>query len=142
MSKVTQIPLQLLLAIMLGLAGCSEQPMWEVTHPSKGSLSFRGKPVADADIVLFPEDPTWPETVRPRARTNADGTFEVWTWEKGDGAPAGTYKVTLVHREVALSKDAVVAKPNDLPPKYERHVTSDISITIVPGENQIPAFSL
>ena len=48
MSKVTQIPLQLLLASMPGLAGCSEQPPWEVTHPSKGSLSFRGKPATSA----------------------------------------------------------------------------------------------
>ena len=93
-------------------------------------------------MVKLSVNSDWPETVRPRARTNADGTFEVWTWEKGDGAPAGTYKVTLVHHEVENPKDAVVAKPNDLPPKYERHVTSDISITIVPGENQIPAFSL
>lgn len=129
-------------AATVGLSGCSEQPTWQVPHPATGTLTFRGKPVANADIVLFPEDPTWPETVRPRARTNDDGSFEIWTWEQGDGAPAGSYKVTAVHYEVAISKDAVVAKPNDLPPKYERHQTTDLSITIVPGQNQLPAFSL
>ncbi|MEY3174717.1 MAG: hypothetical protein RLZZ436_2631 [Planctomycetota bacterium] len=142
MHRVIQTALHLVLVTTLGLAGCSEKSAWEVPYPVKGSLTFRGKPVAEADIVLFPEDPSWPETVRPRARTKADGTFDVWTWQQGDGAPAGNYKVTLVHHEVAISKGAVVAKPNDLPPKYERHQTSDIRVTIVPGENQIPAFSL
>ena len=122
--------------------GCSERPVWEITHAARGVLTFRGQPVADADIVLFPQDPAWPETVRPRARTQADGTFEVWTWEPGDGAPAGIYKVTLVHHEIGVSKDAVVAKPNDLPPRYERPDSSDLQVTIVSGENQIPPFAL
>ncbi|MFM7057780.1 MAG: hypothetical protein ACKO2P_12750 [Planctomycetota bacterium] len=130
-----------LLATIL-LSGCTEKPAWEVTHPATGLLTFRGKPVADADIVLFPQDPAWPGTVRPRARTKADGTFAVWTWEPGDGAPAGTYKATLIHNEIGESKGAVVAKPNDLPPKYERPDSSDLQITIVTGENQIPPIAL
>ena len=124
------------------LCGCSERPVWEVAYPAKGSLTFRGKPVASADIVLFPVDTSWPETVRPRARTKADGSFEVWTYEQGDGAPAGTYRITLVHHEVGFSKDAVVAKPNDLPKQYERPDSNDLRITISAGENQIPGISL
>jgi len=130
-----------LLAALL-LTGCSEKPVWEVAYQASGSLSFRGKPVANADIVLFPEDSTWPETVRPRARTKEDGTFEVWTWEPGDGAPAGVYKVTLVHTEAGFSKGAVVAKPNDLPAKYGRAESTDVRVTISPGENRLPAISL
>lgn len=128
--------------VALSLTGCSEKPVWEVAYRASGSLSFRGKPIANADIVLFPEDSTWPETVRPRARTGADGTFEVWTYEPGDGAPAGAYKVTLVHTEVGFSKGAVVAKPNDLPAKYGRAESTDVRVTINPGENQLPAISL
>lgn len=128
--------------VALSLTGCSEKPVWEVAYRASGSLSFRGKPIANADIVLFPEDSTWPETVRPRARTGADGTFEVWTYEPGDGAPAGAYKVTLVRTEVGFSKGAVVAKPNDLPAKYGRAESTDVRVTINPGENQLPAISL
>lgn len=130
------------LFVALLLTGCSEKPVWEVAYRASGSLSFKGKPVANADIVLFPEDSTWPETVRPRARTKEDGTFEVWTYEPGDGAPAGAYKVTLVHTEVGFSKGAVVAKPNDLPVKYERAESTDVRVTINPGGNQLPAISL
>ena len=124
------------------LSGCSERPVWEVAYPAKGVLTLRGKPVANADIVLFPEDSSWPETVRPRARTTADGTFEVWTYEQGDGAPAGSYRVTLVRHEVGFSGEAVVAKPNDLPRQYERPDSNDLRITISAGENQIPGISL
>ncbi|HAV31590.1 MAG TPA: hypothetical protein DC058_01635 [Planctomycetaceae bacterium] len=130
-----------LLAAVL-LAGCSEKPAWEVSYPAAGLLTFRGRPVPNADIVLFPEDSTWPETVRPRARTKEDGTFEVWTSEPGDGAPAGSYKVTLVRTEVGFSKGAVVAKPNDLPRKYERPDSSDLRVTIAPGESKVLAISL
>jgi len=130
----------LLVAVML--VGCSEKPVWEVAYPATGVLTYKGRPVPNADIVLFPEDSTWPETVRPRARTKEDGTFEIWTYEPGDGAPAGTYRATLVRAEVGISKGAVVAKPNDLPKKYERPDTSNVRVAIVRGESRLPAISL
>ena len=123
-------------------AGCNQQPVWEIVYPVEGTVTLRGQAVADADLVLFPEGQEWPETVRPRGRTGPDGRFVVWTYEPGDGAPAGRYKVTLVRNAVGLSKGAVVAKPNDLPSKYERLESTDLQVTISEGENCLPAISL
>jgi hypothetical protein len=101
-----------------------------------------GRPVANADIALFPEDPAAPGTVRPKAKSAADGKFVVWTYVEGDGAPAGSYKVTVVHQEVGVSKDTIVAKPNDLPEKYAKVNTTDLKVQVVAGQTEIPPLEL
>ncbi len=130
------------LVLCFALSGCGSKPAWEVTHPVKGLLTYKGKPVANADLAFFPQDSSYPDTVRPRARTKEDGSFIVWTYNEGDGAPVGSYKVTAVHNEIGISKEAVVAKPNDLPPKYSTLEGTDLQITVKEGENQLPEFAL
>ena len=87
------------------LTGCAPTPAWEITHPTTGKVTFKGKPLADVELSFFPEDKSFPESIRPRAKTAADGTFVIWTHAQGDGAPAGSYRVTLIHNAVATSKN-------------------------------------
>jgi hypothetical protein len=124
------------------LTGCAPTPAWEITHPTTGKVTFKGKPLADVDLSFFPEDKSFPESIRPRAKTAADGRFVIWTHAQGDGAPAGSYKVTLIHNAVATSKNTIVAKPNDLPVKYAMRDTTDVSVQIVAGKNELQAFEL
>jgi hypothetical protein len=124
------------------LTGCAPTPDWEITHPTTGKVIFKGKPLADVELSFFPEDKSFPESIRPRAKTAADGTFVIWTHAQGDGAPAGSYKVTLIHNAVATSKNTIVAKPNDLPIKYAMRDTTDVSVQIVAGNNELQAFEL
>ncbi len=128
--------------LVIGTSGCKQQPAWEVTHPATGTIKFKGRPLENAELALFPTDGSFPDTVRPKARSGADGQFVIWTYAEGDGAPAGTYKVTAVHHEVGVSKDTVVAKPNDLPAKYSKRDTTDLEITIAPGKNELPAIEI
>jgi hypothetical protein len=122
--------------------GCSKPKPWETTHPTSGQVTFKGAPVADAELSFYPDDASFPTSVRPKAKTTADGKFVAWTNEQGDGLPAGSYKVTIIHNVVAISKDTVVAKPNDLPAKYAALDTTDLQVKIVPGKNVIPSFDL
>lgn len=132
-----------LFAGLLALSiGCSGSKSWDTTHPTTGTVEFKGKPAGNAELTFFPVDPNFPETVRPRAKTAADGTFTVSTYKEGDGAPAGKYKVTLVRNEVAVSRDTLVAKPNDLPTKVSRRDTTDIEVEIVAGTNSLPKIEL
>ena len=132
-------------AIMLtwaGLSGCSGgSSPWETTYPISGVVTYKGKPIVDAEIALFPEGTEAPDTVRPKAKSTAGGKFALWTYNPGDGVPKGKYKVTVVHHEVAISKDTIVAKPNDLPRKYAGRDTTDLEILIVAG-NESPTLSL
>jgi len=125
------------------LSGCSKgKDPWDTTYPVSGKVTLKGRPVADADLVFFPEDDSFPGTVRPKAKSAEDGTFVVWTYAQGDGAPAGSYKVTVVHHEVSVSKDTIVAKPNDLPNKYSKLDTTDLKVQIAAAQNDIPPFDL
>ena len=122
--------------------GCSKPTPWETTHPTTGLVKFKGAPIADAELSFFPEDKSFPDSVRPKAKTSADGKFVAWTCVQGDGIPAGSYKVTIVHNEVSISKGTIVAKPNDLPVKYSRLDSTDLQVTIVSGKNEIQPFEL
>lgn len=133
----------ILLLSTIVITGCGKAPSpWEIAHPIKGKVLFKGKPVANADISLFPLDESVPDSVRPRAKSGEDGTFVVWTYAEGDGAPAGSYKMTIVRNEVAISKGAVVAKPNDLPKRYSQLATTDLLVEVVPGQVEIEAIEL
>ena len=127
---------------LLVLSGCGKAAPWEKAHPAKGVVTHKGKPVANADVAFFPEDKTFPETVRPRAKTDENGNFVVWTYKEGDGAPAGSYKATVVHYDVVINNNVATPKPNDLPPKYATFQATDLLVKIDPGNNEIPAFDL
>ncbi len=130
-------------AMLPMISGCSGgKAAWEKTHPVSGIITYKGKPIVDAELSFFPEDKTFPDTVRPKAKSAEGGKFTVWTYAQGDGAPEGSYKVTVIHNEVAVSKDTIVAKPNDLPAKYSRLDATDIVVKIVAGQNEIPTIEL
>ena len=131
------------LSIFVTLSGCSKRSEpWEVLHPATGQVTFKGRPIADAELSFFPEDKSFPDSVRPRAKSSADGKYVVWTSVQGDGIPAGAYKVTIVHNEVSISKDTIVAKPNDLPVKLSKRDTTDIQVKIAAGKNDIPKIDI
>lgn len=130
-------------ALLPMLSGCSGgKSAWEKTHPASGVVTYKGKAIVDAELSFFPEDKAAPETVRPKAKSTEGGKFTVWTYAQGDGAPEGSYKVTVIHNEVAVSKDTIVAKPNDLPEKYSKLDSTDIVVKIAAGQNEIPKIEL
>lgn len=125
------------------VVGCGKgKEPWETTYPVKGIITVKGKPVADAELSFFPENPSYPDSVRPRAKSGADGSFVVWTYDQGDGAPVGSYKVTAVHHEVAISKDTVITKPNDLPAKYARLESTELVVEVGAAATELPPIDL
>lgn len=128
---------------ILSFTGCFSSPKpWEITHPANGTVELKGKPIENVELTLFPVDATVPESVRPRAKSTTGGKFVLGTYSLSDGAPVGKYKVTLVRNDVSVSKDTIVAKPNDLPPKYSSVNTTDIVVEIAEGNNELPAIVL
>ncbi|MCU0719011.1 MAG: hypothetical protein MUC83_04855 [Pirellula sp.] len=128
---------------LLGFTGCFASPKpWEITHPASGTVEFKGKPIENAELTLFPTDANVPESVRPKAKSIAGGKFVLGTYSQSDGAPVGKYKVTVVRNEVSVSKDTIVAKPNDLPNKYSLPNTTDIVLEIAEGKNELPTIVL
>lgn len=128
---------------MLIVGGCGGGKPWESVHTVRGVVTHKGKPVKDAELAFFPAtEEGFPEAVRPWAKTNENGEFTVSTYNNGDGAPAGRYKVTVVHHEIVISKGAMGTKPNDLPKKYANKDTTDLTAIVERGETNLPEFEL
>ncbi|HET6423886.1 MAG TPA: hypothetical protein VFG20_09400 [Planctomycetaceae bacterium] len=123
------------------VCGCGGKP-WESVNVAKGVITHKGKPVKDAEIKLFPVDSEFPESVRPWAKSNENGEFALSTYDRDDGAPTGAYKVTVVHHEIVVKGESMMAKPNDLPKKYATKDTTDLTIEIGPGNTTIPPLDL
>ena len=141
LTRKTPVFLGLSLAVILSGCGKAKEP-WETTYPVKGVVKYGGKSLAGADVAFFPQGKSIPDSVRPRATTGEDGSFVLWTYEKGDGAPAGNYKVTVVHHVVGQVNGVTVTHPNDLPAKYSTLQNTDLRAEVGPKETELPPIEL
>jgi hypothetical protein len=133
----------LAIALATTLTGCGQakQP-WEHVYRASGIVTFQGQPLAGAVVTLIPEDGDFPNTVRPTAITDEEGAFEIGTYSTADGAPAGDYKVLVLHYPVVGSPNNPHAGPNDLPSQYARPETTTLKVTIGEAETEIPPLEL
>ena len=90
---------------VLGLMGCL---WWQVgcqrsedrpeLQQARGSLMINGEPAMGAMVVLHPSDGGSFDSrgSRPKGTVQADGSFELMTYQNGDGAPVGEYDVAVL----------------------------------------------
>lgn len=122
------------------LSGCGSggDPDRLPVFPAKGHITFQGEPVPGAFVVLHPKHaPEGTETVRPRAQVNPDGSFELTSYETGDGAPAGEYAVTVQWHKLVKHGSDVAPGPNVLPKKYAGPQTSPLTVRIAEDQNDL-----
>ena len=95
--------------------------------------------------------------IRPFADTDGEGNFALKTYVRGDGAPPGKYRVSIIGIGGRLSGGSGKDRPGGeqvdssattvaIPPaavqKYGNVETSRIEVTIEEGENNLPPFEL
>ena len=114
-------------------AGCgSDRPE---TVPAGGTVTYNGKPVAEARVMFMAEGG------RPASGvTDAEGCFELMTFAPGDGALPGEHVVTVSKRETVVNSnrpDDPYAPTRDLlPPRYAKPSESGLSAKVqADGEN-------
>ena len=64
-----------------------------------------------------------------------DGTFLVSTFEEGDGAKPGTYRVVITPPIASLTSDGPIPKPI-IDPRYRQLETSTLEVTVEPGKDE------
>ena len=128
-----------LLALLL-TAGCSESR--PTCYPVHGQVTQNKKQLAEAIVVLHPQGRS-PTAQKPLAHTDADGRFQVTTFAPGDGAPPGSYAVTIELRAPRQAGEEIIRDGrNLLPARYANPATSDFTVDVKEGENEIPAIDL
>jgi hypothetical protein len=86
-----------LVTIGIILTGCSNSSR-PPTYPVTGTVTFQGKPVAGAVISFVPTDENG---AGASAIADTEGKYELTTWEAGDGARPGEYRVKVSAQEQA-----------------------------------------
>jgi hypothetical protein len=122
--------------------GCRRALPWEKVQPVNGIVQLEGKPIAGAQVTLVPKDPQFPATIRPQAITGPDGRFDLGTFDKADGAPAGEYGVSVVWHPLVDKGSGPTRGDNVLPAKYSQPVTSGLTVTIETTGHQLPPLEL
>jgi hypothetical protein len=137
-----------LISICVGLVaflGCGTGTDNPPTYPVTGTVTLKGKPVAGADIVFVPSTP---DALAAFAKSDAEGKFAMRTFEPGDGAVTGSYKVkvmkleqgdveetpvfdsTEAEAEIYVEGDPVKPPKNLLPPRYADHNVSGLTVSV------------
>lgn len=130
------------LFVLLAAVGCNKSDRVPV-HPVEGQLTWNGQPLANAFIVLHPQNAAADSKVLPaRAQTDAEGKFQVTTYDQADGAAIGEYKVTVEYYRPVKNGGGFEPGPNVLPPKLARPETSEITVRVAEGKNTLEAISL
>ncbi|WP_020476042.1 hypothetical protein [Zavarzinella formosa] len=112
--------------LMIALTGCGDGK--PTLYPVSGQINVKGKGAGFAHVVFHP-DQVNDKIPRPYAKTDADGKFTLTTYTTGDGAPAGSYKVTVTWRPVPKSSTEADG-PDKLNGRYADAATSKTSVTV------------
>ncbi len=114
------------------LAGCKEEfangPRVP-TFPVTGQVLVDGKPAAALSVRCEPTFEKAPEVPSSAAFTTDDGKFAISTFESGDGAPAGKYKVVFFWGQFNLMSGQY-GGPDKLRDRYRKPENSQWEITV------------
>lgn len=123
--------------------GCGEaKPDRVAVYPAAGKVTLKGQPTHGAQLILYPKSDLGADVPAPRANVGQDGSFKLSTFAGGDGAPEGEYVVTLRWYKLVKQGGDVVAGPNVIPRKYTNPQSSDITVRIAAGQNELPPIKL
>jgi hypothetical protein len=115
--------------------------------PVKGKLLMDGKPMIAAAIMFNPvaKFPPGVSHMQPRATADENGDFTVTTYNPGDGAPAGDYKITISWKgeEAAGFTDGGRGETEEKAPRDFWNVgTSKIRIKVKEEPNALQVWDL
>jgi hypothetical protein len=118
-----------------------------------GTVKVKGQPLADAQVVFHPKEGG---AANPSGTSDAQGKYQLATFAKDDGAPAGAYTVTVTKVQAVPGTEGMSATPTgpggkmpdaylnamkgqgaqksqEVPAKYGDPKASGLEFTVKPG---------
>lgn len=139
----------LLAAVFAFAAGCGPSgPPRPKTYPVSGTVTYKGEPVADANLNFQ----LLTGSCSAFAKADAAGRYELMTFVQGDGAVPGDYLVSITKYEapppsgpstinenyVPPGSNVPPAPPkNLLPKKYSQLKSSGLTAKVDEGSNTV-----
>ncbi len=107
-------------------------------YPVNGIVTLSGAPVAGAKIVFTPSTHEFAAT----AKTAADGTFNLQSFDPGDGAAEGEYRVIVYKVDVHELPGGGVREEHHLPARYRDPGTSGLVATVSSSQKNVVKLDL
>ena len=127
----------LLIGLLLVFTGCGSSDDRVAVYPVEGQITVNGQPLAGVQVVFHPAEINGLQSPPATARTDADGRFELSTYDARDGAAAGTYQITVHYYPVVRRDDAFLAMANTLPARYATASTTNLRAEVSQGPNRL-----
>lgn len=125
---------------LLALASCRADP--NRPYPVSGKVFSQKQPAEGALVVLVPLSGNDPKAPRPSATVGKDGGFKLTTRRAYDGAPAGSYAVTIVYLSPEVMVEGQNAGPDLLQGRFANPATTPLRAEIKAGKNELEPFDL
>lgn len=126
------------LGLVYHLSGCSADPNMPKLGKVSGKVSYQGKPLDAGRVVFTPVAGKGGESDQGASgEINSDGSYEMTTFNTGDGVVLGQHIVTVVVQKGEMPKpDAnghinYVLPKNATPAKYATADKSPLRCTVV-----------
>jgi hypothetical protein len=97
MNHPAKLALSLFVIVGIVLTSCSNSS-GPPTYPVTGTVTLQGKPVTGAVVTFVP---TAEKGEAASAITDSEGKYALTTWQAGDGARPGEYRVKVSKQEQA-----------------------------------------
>jgi hypothetical protein len=121
-------------------SGCGEGNL--AVYPVTGTVNVDSKPADGAMVTFCPTDGSDELLkLRPRGVTGPDGKYQLTTFDEGDGAPAGDYKVIIQWPAKTAGEQIIGSGPDRLRGRYMDLQRSQFTVK-VEGATEAPPFEL
>lgn len=130
-------------AIVVAVIGCGKPPgdiPSATLLPVTGTINVNGKPASGAHVTFHPVDGT--SGVTPSGIVNESGQFQLTTYAPEDGAPAGTYRITVSWAELIRGGSEPEYGREKLPIKFQNPDMSGLVCEVKPDNTEPLSFSL
>lgn len=131
------------MAITIGCGGAGRVDGEYPVHSASGTITQKGQPLDSAQVIFYHEEKGKPPA---RGTTDSSGRFTLTTYNQGDGAVTGNFKVT-VKKVVSDGPQVSDDEPIDpkvgekmqvkslVPAKYGSPATTDLKATVKESDN-------
>ena len=141
-----------MLSVSLVAVGCGSQGNRVPLVAVRGNVTYQGKPLPGALVVFEPVEPRkapdGTSMPNPAGTTDEAGDFTLDTYEPGDGAPEGTYRVKISTAPAPGADTGILRKRSKaeltdiLKGRYLDPNVTQLKATVTRGQGQIPPFDL
>jgi hypothetical protein len=129
------------LVLALLLTGCGEAR--KAVFPVKGKvLDADGNPAAGAKVIFHATDSQDPTAPHPVGVADAAGEFTLTTYKKDDGAPAGSYAVTVQWSPEGINPNSAFAGADRLKGRYATVQNSPFKATVGTASTTLEPFQV